>query len=110
MKKYLCLLVMILLLVGCSKEDVKETGRKACCVDSGGVWKNNGCVAPKLSDEIFNEDDYVECLESLNIDVDKKPNKKACCKDAGGYWSNNKCEIPLGGNLDLDEYENCIKY
>ena len=110
MKKYVLLLIMVLLLAGCSKEDVKETGRKACCIDSGGVWKNGGCVAPKFSEDIFKDEDYVDCLKSLNIDVDKTPDKKACCIDAGGYWSNNKCDVRDGGNFDLDEYEKCIKY
>ena len=113
MKKYLGLVMILVLVltVGCSKEEVKETGKKACCVDSGGVWKDGGCTAPsgvKDLDELYSEANYQECLASLNL-KEEKVDKKSCCIDNGGYWRDNKCDVYDGGNFDLEGYEDCIK-
>ena len=40
---------------------MKNTARRACCTDAGGVWKNNDCQAAAGSND-YNESDYSACV------------------------------------------------
>ena len=53
---------------------MKNSAKRSCCTDAGGVWKSNKCVnAPNAT-------------ESNKLDKDSY---KTCCTDAGADCSNN---------------------
>lgn len=45
---------------------MRNSARRSCCTDSGGVWQNGQCEDGGTNQ--FNEGAYNDCLDDANID------------------------------------------
>lgn len=42
---------------------MKNSAKRSCCTDAGGVWKNNACTAAEGSKD-YNSSGYTSCLSA----------------------------------------------
>ena len=49
---------------------MKNSARRSCCTDAGGVWKSASCVSAVGSHD-FDSNSYSSCIAASGIDGDK---------------------------------------
>ena len=45
---------------------MKNSARRSCCTDAGGVWRNNACSAAQNSQD-YSSDSYNSCVAAANM-------------------------------------------
>ena len=47
---------------------MSNTAKRTCCTDNGGVWKGGSCAEGSNNQNLFNEENYEQCVQDADAD------------------------------------------
>ena len=47
---------------------MSNTAKRTCCTDNGGVWRGGACVEGSNNQNLFNEENYEQCVQDADAD------------------------------------------